>query len=105
MSQTILDRAGKKILWIVVIVLFASAGVSRPLTTELFMRGYSVIPTPQRVQSESGDIQFDDGWGYSAQAREGQPALRSLVRDLKDFHSIDLKQATPAGTKLIFIRL
>jgi hexosaminidase len=63
--------------------------------TELFLRGYSVIPTPQKVELQSGDIEFDEAWGYDAGKIAGDHiAVRSLLRDLKDFHLIELK---PAG--------
>ncbi len=95
------DGAGKWILWITVVAFLASTGVSRPFTTELFMRGYSVIPTPQKVKLENDDVEFGPAWAYSSQLPAGEHALRSLLADLKEFHSIDLDQAASASKKVI----
>jgi hexosaminidase len=65
--------------------------------TELFLRGYSVIPTPQKVELQSNDIEFDETWVYHAGNIGGDHiAIRSLLRDLKDFHRIELK---PSGSQ------
>lgn len=63
--------------------------------TALFLRGYSVIPAPQQVELQSGDIEFNESWGYDAGGlAKDQPAIRSLLRDLQEFHAIDLKPAS-----------
>ena len=103
MSRLKLSAGGKKMLWMVLIMLFAGSGGSKPLTTELFLRGYSIIPTPQKVLLESGDLEFGDSWAYNAQVPEGHAAVRSLLKDLRDFHSVDLKQATTESKKLIVL--
>ncbi len=101
MSKPMLDTAGKRFYWIAVIMLFAGTSASRPLTTELFMRGYSVIPSPRKVTLENNDVEFDRTWAYSSQLPAEAPAIRSLRKDLKEFYSIDLDQASSATKKVI----
>ena len=60
--------------------------------TELFLRGYSVLPTPQKVELQSGDTEFNDAWVYDAgKLAKDHSAVRSLLRDLQEFHSLELK--------------
>ena len=68
---------------------------AKPLPTELFSRGYNVIPVPQKVNLQPVDIDFDGTWVYdSGPVGASHIAARTLVKDLKEFHSIEL---TPAG--------
>ena len=60
--------------------LCASAVIfAAQLPTPLWLRGYSVIPTPRSVQLATGDITLDDTW--AATGPEGI-ALTTLRRDL-----------------------
>ncbi len=83
--------------------LFINAtALAKPPPTELFLRAYSVIPTPQKVLLQAEDIEFDTSWSYNvAQLAPNHIALRSLLNDLKEFHSIDLKPASSRSTKVI----
>ncbi len=66
-----------------------------PRPAELFLRGYSVIPSPQKVELQDGEIEFDDSWRIDAgQLAKDHIAVRSLVKDLKEFHSIELNQSS-----------
>ncbi len=62
--------------------------------TDLFLRGYSVIPTPQKVELQEGDIEISESWGYDAgDLTPNSIAIRTLIEGLKDFHSLNLKPA------------
>jgi hexosaminidase len=81
---------------------FFAAVETKQIHTELFLRGYSVIPTPQKVELQGGEIVFDDTWFYDAgKIARNHIAIRSLLRDLKDFHLIDLKPASSQAKKAI----
>ena len=68
-----------------------TSAIAQP-PTELFLRGYSVLPAPQKVELQSGDLEFNDAWGYDAsKITKDHIAVRSLLRDLREFHSIELK--------------
>ena len=55
--------------------------------TDLWLRGYSVIPTPRQVRLAEGDVQLDRTWALEA----GQHiAARTLRKDLAEFHSLAL---------------
>ncbi len=82
-----------KIIGTTFLVLLLATGKTKPLTTELFLRGYSVIPAPQKVLLAGGEIEFDRRWSLSAQVPPGHIAVRSLLKDLREFHSLDLKPA------------
>src|SRR5262245_6956776 len=77
---------------------FFAAPDTRQAPTELFLRGYSVIPTPQKVTHQGGDVEFDETWGYDIGALPGNHiAVRSLLKDLKDFHLIELRPGGSSG--------
>ncbi len=64
---------------------FHAVGSARTISSELILRGYTVLPAPQRVRLEAGDIEFNGSWTYEAKGiDENHIALRSLLRDLKD---------------------
>ena len=70
---------------------------AQPPATPLWARGYSVIPTPQRVTLPGGDVEFGAAWGWSAPAlRQNHAAVRALVGDLREFHGLSLT-AKPVG--------
>jgi hexosaminidase len=63
--------------------------------TDLFLRGYSVIPTPQKVELQSQDIEVHDAWVYDAgKIARNHIAVRSLLGDLQAFHQLELRPAT-----------
>src|SRR5262245_23736384 len=71
-------------------------------STELFLRGYSVIPSPQKVELQGGEIEFNDSWSIEAgRLAKDHIAVRALVKDLREFHGIELNQATAKTGKLI----
>jgi hypothetical protein len=75
---------------------------AKPLPTELFLRGYSVIPTPRKVQLQEDDIPFDGSWAYRAEkVAQNHIAIRTLVRDLKEFYSIELRPASAQAASVI----
>jgi hexosaminidase len=74
---------------------------AKPAPTDLFLRGYSVIPTPQKVSLQDGDVGLNDQWVCAAQVAPDHIAVRSLLRDLKEFHSVDLKFGGPQATNAI----
>jgi hypothetical protein len=77
---------------------FLSSVAAQPLPTDLFLRGYTVIPTPQKVVLRQADVVVDDGW--TADGPDGM-AMRSLLRDLGEFHSLRMKRASGAVRKAI----
>ena len=84
------------------LLLLPVLALGQPPVTPLWQRGYSVIPTPQRVALEPRDIEFGAGWTWSAGAlRPDHIAVRSLVNGLREFQSMDL----PAGSSGKVVRL
>ena len=78
-----------------------AVAAAQPLATPLWLRGYSVIPTPQRVALAAGDVALEGNWRAEA---VGLPdthiALRSLRHDLKEFHGVELKPASSPVIRL-----
>jgi hypothetical protein len=74
-------------------------GCAQPLATPLWLRGYPVIPTPQRVTLGARDIAFDGGWRVDAGALpENHIAVRTLRGGLTEFHGVELP---PASSRVI----
>lgn len=79
--------------YITPILLLSSAFAADAPPTELFLRGHSVIPTPQRVTLHAGDVRIDSSWAIDAPPNM---ARRTLVDGLAEFQGLVLK-AAPAG--------
>jgi hexosaminidase len=60
--------------------------------TALWVRGYSVIPTPQKVELAQGDVQIDSVWVVDpGKAGPQSPAVKSLLKDALELHSLKLR--------------
>jgi hypothetical protein len=87
---------------LILCLTFTFAAETRQLPTKMFLRGYSVIPTPQEVELQSGDIEFDDTWVIDAgKITKDHIAVRALLEDLKEFHLIELRPAGGQAKKAI----
>lgn len=75
------------------------AGEAPP--TPLYLAGYPVIPTPQKVELAGGEVVFGPAWRLEAGDLSKHIAARWLVSELKSFHSIDLTPAARAGARTI----
>src|SRR5262245_56934288 len=91
-----------RIASLICLILVAVKPAASQQPTELFLRGYSVIPTPQKVELQDGDIEFDDSWVYDAgRIAKDHIAVRSLLRDLSEFHRIELRPASNQAKNVI----
>jgi hypothetical protein len=61
------------------LLVFATTPISAMPPTDLFLRGYSVIPAPRRVDLQSGDIDFDGTWVFDAAAVGTGAIFRALL--------------------------
>jgi hypothetical protein len=69
--------------------------------TELWLRGYSVIPTPRQVRLAEGDVQFDRTWALdSGKPGDQHIAARTLRTDLAEFHALVLSGASAKTIRL-----
>ena len=66
--------------------------------TPLRQRGYAVVPTPQKVNLEAGDILFGEDWTVTGEA--GSIAHRFLLADAAAFHRIRLRSGPGAGKEV-----
>src|SRR5262249_25094579 len=85
---------------ILTFLLFATLAFAQP-PTELWLRGYSVLPTPRNVRLAQGLIELDKGWAIDSKVGAQHSASRSLVKDLEGFHALPLR----AGASGPLIRL
>jgi len=81
----------KNMHWILILLLCAVQANAQTVT-DLWARGYSVIPTPQSVKLSGGDVVLDGSWLIDA-SKLGQQdiAYRSLVKDAAEFHGLRLR--------------
>ena len=76
--------------------------LARPGPTELRLRGYSVIPSPQKVMFQPEDIDFDATWAYhGGSLGPTHIAMRSLLKDLREFHALMLKPAVASSKNVV----
>lgn len=81
--------AGGCVLWC---FLFQFHGLrAEELPTELFLRGYSVVPTPRKVVLGSGEVWLDGDWGWRAPGLPPEEiSITTLARDLEVLHGLEL---------------
>jgi hexosaminidase len=91
-----------RLLTVSSLLLFAALSLATPRLTELRLRGYSVIPSPQKVSLQAEDIDFDGTWAYRATSvGPTHIAVRSLLKDLREFHGITLKPAVASSRNVV----
>lgn len=85
----------------VLLVMVVTTAAAQP-PTELFLRGYTAVPAPQKVALPGGEIEFNDSWGCDAgRVAKDHIAVRALLRDVREFHLIELKPASAQTRNLI----
>ena len=72
--------------------------MSQPAVTDLFLRGYAVIPSPQSVKLQPGRVILDRDWTLVA---ADNIASRSLLQDLDEFHSVHIRRSPHATRNII----
>jgi hypothetical protein len=76
--------------------VFAVLGLLATIATasELFTRGYTVVPQPQQVKLEPGDFRFGNEWSVEigGGVKPDSVAVESLRDDLHSRFGLDLKQ-------------
>ena len=78
---------GRLLVCVLVCLPAAAGGV-----TELWLRGYSVIPAPRSVRLAGCEVALDDSWRLEAGGlAPGHIALRTLEEDAARFHGLSLR--------------
>ncbi len=79
----------------------------RELVTELWQRGYAVIPHPLNVRLEAGDLAMEPGWKLvlSQAVSDDDVAVTSLVEGLKAKRSYVLERASSQAEGAKVVRL
>jgi hexosaminidase len=91
-----------RLLMVLSLFSIAQLSLARPSPTELRLRGYSVIPSPQEVILQPEDIDFDGTWAYrGTSVGPTHIAVRSLLKDLREFHGITLKPAVASSRNIV----
>ena len=81
-----------------VFVLFASL-LPAQNATELWSRGYAVIPTPRSVNLSGGDVQIDGRWVIVPAGIDSQEiSVRTLRRDLAEWYHLNLNAAAQGNS-------
>src|SRR5262245_8402972 len=91
-----------RIQFLFCLILLAITPAAAQQPTDLFLRGYSVIPTPQKVVLDDKDIEFNDSWFYeTGRIAKDHIAVRSLRTDLEEFYRIQLRPAANQAKNVI----
>jgi hexosaminidase len=76
---------------LILLLVFAGLAGAQNIT-DLWARGYAVIPTPQRVQLSAGDTIFNNAWVLdSGKVSAQHVAVQSLRRDLAALQNLELR--------------
>ena len=76
--------------------LFSTIVPAKAFLTELRSRGYSLIPAPQKVELEPGEVVVDNSWGVDLPAGQDQFIGGWLIDWAKELHRLEL-QGTGKG--------
>lgn len=80
------------------ILLPFAAAADAGHSTELWLNGYAVFPTPQNVELTGSEFPFESGWKLKLQGISSDDiAVRFMKRDLKEFHNLQLEGKAPKG--------
>jgi hexosaminidase len=91
-----------RLLVVLSLISFNQLSLATPSPTELRLRGYSVIPSPQKVSLHAEDIDFDGTWVYrGTSVGPTHIAVRSLLKDLREFHGLTLKPAVASSKNVV----
>ncbi|MFB3828277.1 MAG: beta-N-acetylhexosaminidase [Bryobacteraceae bacterium] len=83
---------------IALLLMLCAGAAPAQNATELWLRGYTAVPTPRNVRLAGGDVAFGAGWRLDAgRVGENHIAARTLLKDAAEFHHIDLR----AGGKAV----
>ena len=83
-------------------LFLASALPALSAPGDLLLRGYTLIPTPQRVSLDPGDIRLDSTWTVTG---DTGIAARTLTAGLAEFHGLHLKSAATPGANTILLAI
>jgi hexosaminidase len=83
-------------------LLLASTLPALSAPGDLLLRGYTVIPTPQRVSLDPGDIRLDTAWTVSG---DTGIAARTLATGLAEFHGLHLESTHAPGPNTILLAI
>jgi len=81
----------------------AVTGSAAQSPDELFLRGYSVIPSPRHVRLASSDLEFSRNWTYETALPAKHAAIRSLLADLRDMYGLSLLAAGSLKTDVLVL--
>ncbi|MFB3828127.1 MAG: glycoside hydrolase family 20 zincin-like fold domain-containing protein [Bryobacteraceae bacterium] len=69
--------------------MIASCGLSGQAISPLYIRGYTLIPEPQRLQLKDADFAIDETWSIAPGVNAGA-AVETLERELAQRHQLKL---------------
>ncbi len=88
---------------ICLVLLVVGCLLGQPAPTDLYLRGYSVIPSPQKVTLHDAEVRVDESWSIDGPA--ASIATKWLASDLASFHALKLNRAKAPGGKSIVLRV
>ena len=84
--------------WPIFVLCLFAIPLCAQTATPLWLRGYAVIPTPQKVQLSAENTIFDSAWTLDAASLPSSHiAIRTLLGGLQSFHQLTL--APRAGSR------
>ena len=90
----------------VAILLLGTASLQAVPVSKLYLRGYTVIPEPQRVELKNGDFEFGGGWriDLGAHVIATGVAVESLKEQLAELHRLTLNGPSAANRIVLTIQ-
>ena len=79
-------------VWSAAVLAVSAGAFLAAAPSRLYVRGYTVIPEPQKVELKGADFPFDDGWRLELgeAVRSNDVAAESLKEQLAERHGLSL---------------
>ena len=86
------NRAMCAWVWSAAVLVVSAGGAYAAAPSRLYVRGYTVIPEPQKVELKGSDFVLDDGWRLEPGegVRANDIAMESLKEQLAERHGLNL---------------
>jgi len=94
-------KASLLVLAAILSILLAAYAGAEPGPTDLWLRGYCVIPQPRNVTLQDADVKLPVDWGWEVDhVADNNIAVRTLLEDLLKLDGLSLKKAGSPAIRL-----
>src|SRR5215470_6292002 len=86
-----------------IVTVLICGGLCSFAASPLYLRGYAVIPEPQKIELKAGDFAFDNGWQLrlAPGVTDDNPAAQTLKEQLAERYGLRLSASGQRYIELV----